>query len=133
MAYDMTALHKNMYDNEYCCAPIMFKTGLDLEEEECEIATTALKGLCGGMRSGIVCGVLTGTCCMISYLAPEDAGEIIPQLTAWFRETYTEKYGGYDCADIKKCPEDVVKCQQIMEETYQKAMALLEEKGYEYE
>ena len=48
MAYDMTALHKNMYDNEYCCAPIMFKTGLDLEEEECEIATTALRACAAG-------------------------------------------------------------------------------------
>ncbi|MBQ8974758.1 MAG: C_GCAxxG_C_C family protein [Oscillospiraceae bacterium] len=133
MAYDMTALHKNMYSGEYCCAPVMFKTALDLEDEECEIATNAMKGLCGGMKSGMVCGVLTGACCMISYLAPEDADDIIPELTKWFTQEMTDRYGGYNCADIRKTPEDIVKCQNIMEQTYQKCMELLEEKGYEYE
>ena len=131
--YDLTALHKNMYSGEYCCAPIMLKTGFDLEGVENEQALQAVAGLCGGMKSGDACGVLTGACCMVSFLAPEDAGEIIPQLVTWFRETYNAEEGGSDCRNIRKTPEDMPKCQTAMERTYIKCMELLEEFGYEYE
>lgn len=130
----MTALHRNMYDGNFCCASIMLKTGFDLEDVEDETALTAIEGLCGGMRSGkYPCGVLSGACCMISFLAPEDAPDMIPELTQWFSDNYTQLYGGINCSDIKRCPEDAAKCQQVMEQTYQKAMEILEAHGYEYE
>ena len=133
MAYDESVLEKNIFAG-YCCAPIMLKTGFDLDGIENEQALDALAGLCGGMRSGLTCGVLTGACCMIAALAPEDKDEIIPKLTEWFQQTYVPVYGSINCADIKKNDEDrVTKCQPVMRQTYQKAMALLEEFGYEYE
>lgn len=134
MDYDMTALHKNMYNADLCCTQIMFKTGLDLEDDENEAAVKAAGGLCGGLKKrNHVCGILTGTAMMINYLVEDkdEAKEIIIELVEWFDEITTARHGGADCHYI--VTDDRSTCQTLMEETYQKAMQLLEDKGYEYE
>ena len=50
----------------YCCSQIMVQMGLDAKQEENPELLDAVSGLCGGLHSGLFCGILTGAACLLS-------------------------------------------------------------------
>ena len=92
----------------------------------------AVSGLCGGVKGGLVCGALTGAACMLNVMAPGRANDqMVPELTAWFVEAMGEAYGGADCATILDSEplNRATRCPALMEATFLRAQALLEEHG----
>jgi len=118
----------------YCCSQIMVQLGLDYVGKENPDMIEAVAGLCKGIHSGKICGVLTGAAMMLTIIDSRNAIEyMIPELSEWFTETYTEAFGGCDCSSIIGNSPILkgARCPQIMEETFEKVKEILNEYGKE--
>jgi hypothetical protein len=117
----------------YCCSQIMIQMGLDAKGDENPELLDAVAGLCGGLHSGLCCGVLTGAVCLLSmYDKRNAASTMIPKLVKWYTETYTLSYGGISCDCIinNNLANKFERCPKMMEETYGKCRELLAEFGH---
>jgi hypothetical protein len=118
----------------YCCSQIMVKIGLDARGDENPELLDAVAGLCGGLNSGLCCGVLTGAACLLSLYDRRNAkSSMIPRLVEWFERAYAPCYGGIDCKAIMdgNPMNTLERCPKMMEETFEKCRELLAEFGYE--
>jgi hypothetical protein len=112
----------------------MVAMGLRHKKSENPELIEAAKGLCGGMRSGLACGALTGAACMMSLLSPQiAAGGGLAELSAWFGDTFGSKYGSENCRDIlrDKSMKSMI-CPKVVEETYKYARQILTDNGYTF-
>ncbi|MDR1726712.1 MAG: C-GCAxxG-C-C family protein [Acidobacteriota bacterium] len=117
----------------YCCSQIMVIMGLDAVGDENPELVEAMAGLCGGLGSGLTCGVLTGAACLLSMLDRLKAkADMIPRLVAWFKATYEPRYHGIACAEIidGNPGNKMDRCPRMMAETYEKCRELLAECGH---
>ncbi len=105
--------------------------GLDLKGEENDQLVQAASGLCLGMKSGLVCGALTGGACMLT-LFDENSDEMVQELAEWFRAVCGEKYGGIDCAEITHDDPQrrQMVCPDLIQATYLQAKRILSDYGY---
>jgi hypothetical protein len=118
----------------YCCSQIMMKMGLeDAHRDENPDLIQAVRGLCDGMQTGMLCGILTSAACLLSLLQPKNADILIGDIVEWFKSEYGENNGRIACEDI--LAGDLMKrftlCPQILAATYDKVWELLEANGYE--
>lgn len=118
-----------------CCASTIVQMGLELKGEKNEQMVQAVRGLCGGVQSRLLCGVLTGAACMLNVVDPENANsDMVPELVAWFEEKYGKEFGGIDCKDIiGGGTGNRIHCPRIIEETYLQAKKILESYGHSFE
>lgn len=118
----------------YCCSQIMVRMGLDAKQDENPELLDAVSGLCGGLHSGLVCGILTGAACMLALFdRHKAASDMIPKLVEWFGKRCTPSHGGICCKDIiGGNPANIpARCPKLMEETFEKCRELLAENGYD--
>ena len=116
----------------YCCSQIMVLLALEAMEDENPQLVDAMRGLCGGLHSGMTCGVLTGAACMLSMVNPEAAkDQLIVTLVDWFQVSYTDCYGGTNCAQIVggNPGNRMERCPRLMEQTFEKCRELLSGSG----
>ena len=132
MEKDIRRLHQRKGEGQ-CCSQILVGLGLDLLGAKNEGLERAASGLCGGLRSGLTCGCLTGGAMLLSLFDEKQAEEMIPELVQWFRDRCGETYGGVDCRSILEGhPENqALRCPKLMEATYREARELLEEFGFD--
>jgi len=119
----------------YCCSQIIMQLGLeDAGKEDNPDLIQAMSGLCDDLRTGMVCGILSGSACLIALLEPEDSPVLIEELTEWFRGEYEEKNGGITCKDILAGDQlnRTIKCPRMLEATYDMVCEILEAHGYEF-
>jgi len=111
-----------------CCAQVMVSMGLEALGEENERLVAAAAGLCGGMKSGLLCGALSGAACMLSMFDGENAAAMIGELREWFEE----EYGNVNCIELLDGdPSNRTRvCPQLIENTYLKAKEILGTYGY---
>ena len=84
-----------------CCAEALVRLGLQLRGEENEQFANASAALCKGLWSRMTCGALSGGAMLLAMFDKRKAcEEMIPELTAWFDETYGMEYGSVSCEDI---------------------------------
>ncbi|EQB22210.1 hypothetical protein UNSWDHB_426 [Dehalobacter sp. UNSWDHB] len=112
----------------YCCSQIILKMGIqDAQKDENPDLIQAVAGLCNGLHSGSICGILSGAACLISLVNPENAKDLSIELVEWFRNEF-ETNNGITCKDIldgdqmnrsKKCPF-------ILAATYDTVLELLD-------
>lgn len=131
----------------FCCSQIILKMALDDEETENADLLRAVRGMCNGLGgTQKSCGILTGALCIIGLYAangregeyPDVAyGTIVKNFMEWFEA----QFGSTECCDIigvqqftdENTNQDyMVKCGDILGESYLKVRELLEEQGYEY-
>ena len=120
--------------NGCCCSQIMVQMGLDAIGDENPELMAAVAGLCGGLHSGLCCGILTGAACLLSMFdQPAAKAVMIPRLTAWFREACAPFYDGISCEEILEGnpANKIDRCPKLMAETYEKCRELLAESGRE--
>jgi hypothetical protein len=118
----------------YCCSQIMVELALEATEDENPQLVDAVRGLCKGLYTGMLCGTLTGAACLLSMLDVKAAEEhLIPRLTEWFEMTFTECYGGTSCKIIMNDNpmNKFERCPKIMAQTYEKCRELLSEAGHQ--
>lgn len=113
----------------YCCSQIIMIMGLeDAHRAENPDLIQAVRGLCNGVQTGMICGILTSAACLLSLLQPEKADILIADITEWFKSEYGEGCGGICCSDI--LAGDRMKpftlCPQILAATYDKVLEMVE-------
>lgn len=119
----------------YCCSQILLKMGLeDTHREDNLELIQAMRGLCDGMHTDMVCGIMTSTACLIALLQPEDARILINDVVEWFKNEYEESNGGITCKDILAGDQmnRSLKCPYILAATYDKAMELMDINGLSF-
>jgi len=94
----------------YCCSQVLALLILSAQGKENEDFVRSLAGLCHGIgQSGSTCGILTGGCCVLSYLVgPETENDpgagaaqiVFEEYVDWFNDTCAEKWGSTLCSDI---------------------------------
>jgi hypothetical protein len=124
----------------YCCAQILLILALEAQGKTDADLVRSFAGLCFGVNwSGEVCGALSGGTCLISLYAgkgsdieaPDDKHQtMMNELIEWFRAT-ADEYGGTRCSEILGRFPDRSICGQIVIETYEKCMEILEAHGFD--
>lgn len=109
----------------YCCSQMIMEMGLRRLEKENEDLIAAMAGLCDGMWSGKVCGILSAGICLL-YLADahEASQNNVAELTDWFEDAFesaacSELMAGNPLNKVEKCP-------MMIEATFQKIAEMLE-------
>jgi hypothetical protein len=126
----------------FCCAQIIMKMALDLQSTSNPGLIRAMTGLCHGeVGTEGTCGALSGAACLIAYYsgkgsALETADERLPlmlsELSDWFKQYATERFGGINCIDIVKGDEpDRTICGGLVSECYGQAMIILTQNGFD--
>jgi hypothetical protein len=119
----------------YCCSQIIMIMGLeDAHRDENPDLIQAVRGLCDGVQTGMLCGILSSAACLLSLLQPENANILIADIVEWFKSEFAESNGGIYCKDILggDLRKRFTKCPQILAATYDKVIELLEAHGYEF-
>lgn len=126
----------------YKCSHVMIQIGLDAQEKSNPDLLRAMSGLASGMCNGLVCGTLSGGCCLIGLYAGMDGdnhGEhprlplMLEEYVDWFRDEYSPRYGGINCAQIieGKAELRVERCPGLILEAVLKVKEILEANGFE--
>lgn len=124
----------------YCCAQIIMHMALDLQGTSNPGLIRAMTGLCHGeVGTQGPCGALSGAACLIAYYSGkgsplEAADERLPlmllELSDWFNEYASGRFGGINCADIVGDGEpDRTICGGLISQCYGQAMAILSQNG----
>ena len=101
----------------------------------------ALSALGRGLGCGKICGTLSGGCCVLGLYAGRGTAEeiedgrlslMLTELVEWFEETFGERYGGVNCADIIQNDPALRlgRCPEIVIETFRKLTEILEDNNY---
>lgn len=109
----------------YCCSQMVMEMGLRRLDKENDDLVAAMAGLCDGMWSGRVCGILSAAICLLYLADPRQASQgLVAELTDWFEDAF----GYIDCKDLMegKPLNKVEKCPMMLEATFQKVEELLE-------
>ncbi len=124
--------YARMRAQNYCCSQIIIELALEAIGEENNMLISAMRGLCGGLHTGGICGTLPAGACLLAMLAPEKAeSEMIPRLVEWFNATFAEAYSGIECNVILGGDpmNRIERCPEIICQTYFKCRELLAENG----
>lgn len=109
----------------YCCSQMIMEMGLKRMGKTNDDLVAASAGLCDGMWSGRVCGILSAAICLLYLVDAKEADrEWAEELTDWFEDTF--EY--LDCKDLMEGNplNKVEKCPMMLEATFQKIEELLE-------
>ena len=114
------------------CTQIMYKLMQEItQKENNEELSKVLYSLGGGVHSGKMCGIITGSAIAINLLAKDDSPEehqkfkeIIKEFVKWFENTY----GSVECKILD--PEEKREiCPVMLKESFLKILSLFEEKN----
>jgi hypothetical protein len=101
--------------------------------EENPLLVRAVSGLCGGLQRGLLCGALSGGCCMLALFSREqgEMHELSEELVNWFDAAYGSKYGGMDCSLITQNDPQRKRefCPSLIEATYNQVKSILLDYG----
>lgn len=99
---------QTLSDKGYCCSQILALLILGAQDKENSDLVRSLGGLCHGIgQSGDACGILTGGCCVISYLMGAEGHEdaalpeakiVQEEFVDWFNSVCEEKWGSIHCS-----------------------------------
>ncbi|WP_094605705.1 hypothetical protein SPSIL_006600 [Sporomusa silvacetica DSM 10669] len=127
------------------CSQILIILGLEQQGKSNPDLVKAMTGLGNGLGNcGKICGVLTGAVCVLGLYAGR--GEVtekknnylenmIHDFVIWFEDEFGKNYGGIDCQTILNDDpfNRMLRCPDMVIETYQKIMELLDDNGFIYE
>ncbi len=134
MLNDVNRLHDLLRGGE-CCAVALVRMALESKGQRNDQLLQAMRGLCGGVQGGLLCGALTGAACAMHVLDPERAKACVPELSEWFVHTLGPTYGGANCAEILAGEplNRPARCGAVVEATYVQMKAILESYGYTFD
>ncbi|MDR2493453.1 MAG: C-GCAxxG-C-C family protein [Coriobacteriales bacterium] len=125
----------------FACAQIMMILVLESEDKSDPDLIRTVGALNNGVRdTGNICGAFTGGACMLSYFAGQGERDEVsePSLDAmtqelydWFAALARARYGDVTCPAVLEgdATNKLVRCPQLVEETFSKVVELLEREG----
>lgn len=126
----------------YFCSQILITLGLDAQGKSDPDLVRTMDGLAHGCwyPEG-QCGAWSGAACLIALYAGKGADdeeadseffEMLKKLGDWFIPTFTERYGGITCGVITAEKSELPgRCRNAVRESYEFAVNLLLENGYD--
>lgn len=130
-----------LYRYGYQCSQILAILVLETIGEESPELIRAMGGLSVGVGySGGCCGCMTAGCCMLSYFTakPDPLRYDSPHhretqvaFTKWFTEMIEEDFYSANCDDIVQgnAARKIQFCPQLIAQSYEKCIELLDERG----
>lgn len=130
---------QTLSDKGYCCSQILALLILGAQDKENSDLVRSLGGLCHGIgQSGDACGILTGGCCVISYLMGSDGHEdaalpeakiVQEEYVDWFNSLCQQKWGSIHCSvmineDDPKGP-DKSYCRVLLADAWTRLLGIL--------
>lgn len=124
------------------CSQILLILGLEHQGKKNPDLVRAMAGLANGLGNcGKVCGVLTGSACLLGLYAGRgeleeqknsELEDMISDLVTWFEEKYGNAYGGIDCGIIVNDDpwNRMLRCPNMVIETYMKVQEILKDNGF---
>lgn len=112
---------KKYWTEEYdlnCAECIMYAANEEYNLNLSEQTLKVMAGFGGGMATGDVCGVVTGSIGVIGIIFTEVRGHkspIIKEMTREFIRRFNEKLGYIKCVDLKKEYINEKKCKLMIE------------------
>ncbi|BCZ44320.1 hypothetical protein psyc5s11_03870 [Clostridium gelidum] len=109
------------WNEEYdlnCAECIMYAANEEYNLNLSERTLKVMAGFGGGMATGDVCGVVTGSIGVIGIMFTEVSGHkspIVKEMTREFIERFKEKLGYIKCIDLKKEYINVKRCTLMIE------------------
>lgn len=102
------------------CAASVLKANSDLTGLDMKTAGAITNGFGGGLRSGEVCGCISGGVMAIGLAAEKKGITVIAPLITEFVNAFREKFGAVRCADLKakgiSCDELIGYTAELTEE-----------------
>lgn len=137
---------KTLSKQGYCCSQILALLILGAQGKENPDLVRSLGGLCHGIgQGGDACGILTGGCCVISYiLGPDEEGGIamekakmvLEEYVDWFHAICLERWGSIHCSIIidEENPAGPNKrhCHSLLAESWVRLLGILTEHHIAY-
>ncbi|WP_027366318.1 DVU_1555 family C-GCAxxG-C-C protein [Desulfocurvibacter africanus] len=138
---DLTLMR--LHGKGYNCSQILLLLALEMTGRENPDLVRAVGGLGNGLGGcGELCGVLTGSACLISYYAGKGADDetahdrlplMITELVEWFGTQACAGCAGIRCADIlgegSAGRPDPGRCGGLIASAWSKSLELLQESG----
>ena len=130
-----------LYRYGYLCSQILAILVLESTGGDNPELVRAMGGLNTGVGySGGCCGCMTAGCCMISYFTakPDPLSynspyhrEALTEFSKWFTEMAEENFDSVNCDDITEgnAAKRLEFCPQLIAQSYEKCMEILDEKG----
>jgi C_GCAxxG_C_C family probable redox protein len=127
----------------FFCSQIILLKGLEQSGKSNPDLIRAMHGLVGGLGfSGELCGALTGGACLLGLYAgkgtPEQEEDLrlmfmIKDLVNWFKDEYSEQFGGIRCEEILagNSQNQAKRCPMMVIGVLQKVKELLVENGFD--
>jgi len=112
---------KKYWNEEYdlnCAECIMYAANEEYNLNLSEQTLKVMAGFGGGMATGDVCGVVTGSIGVIGIMFTEVSGHkspIVKEMTRKFIERFKEKLRYIKCIDLKKEYINVKRCTLMIE------------------
>ena len=112
---------KKYWNEEYdlnCAECIMYAANEEYNLNLSEQTLKVMAGFGGGMATGDICGVITGSIGVIGIMFTEVSGHkspIVKEMTRQFIERFKEKLGYIKCIDLKKEYINVKRCTLMIE------------------
>jgi hypothetical protein len=124
-------LTSQLLNDGECCSAVIARLGLKLKNEDSEQLVSAARALCLGMRSGMTCGALTGSVCVLGLFDPHNT-EMIQAMTDWFKDNYGGEDTSCSCLSLTKGDASVRRtvCPTIVSDSFDRVKKLLQEYGY---
>lgn len=101
-----------------CAECIIYAANEEYNLNLSEKTLKVMAGFGGGMATGDVCGVITGSIGVIGIIFTEVSGHkspIVREMTKELINNFKEKLGYTKCIDLKKEYKDVKKCTLMIE------------------
>ncbi len=128
---------RDLMNRRYNCAQAVLAAGLHERGEEDLSLVRSAAALGSGLGGcGRVCGALTGAVLLLGLYAgwetPDETENTLNLMTEELISWFEDNYGSLDCEDITKNRQSAkaTLCPGLTEETYQKAMEILESYGF---
>lgn len=109
----------------YCCSQIIMAMGLRRLEKDNPDLMAAMAGLCDGVKTGNICGILSAAVCLLVLADPKAAEMGLPEdLSDWFEDAF----GSTQCSGLigDNPLSKAEKCPMMLEACFQKIEELLE-------
>jgi len=131
MNEDEKKLISQLLSEGECCSAVIVSLGLKLKKEENAQFVSSARALCLGMRSGMLCGALTGSVCALGLFAPDNT-EMIQAMTDWFKDNYGGEDGTCSCISLTKGDAFIRRtaCPVIVNDSFDRVKKLLQDYGY---
>lgn len=123
---------RQMAQEGKCCSQIIIAMALKYKGQDNPVMIEAARGLCKGLHTWRICGVLSAAAMAFALFDQENAAKhMIPQLFEWFGDNVKNEFGGESCQEITGGKPKPEVCIELVIKTWLEIKSILGEFGFD--